>query len=143
MRRYGERVNTKIEYKVRIGVYGVIGVGNKILLTDQNDNEIQLPGGGVDPDEQKNHALVREVREETGWKIQPIKHMGTYQRFVFMPEYSLWAQKVCHIYLCNGIYPLSQPLEKGHTPILTTPDLAIKLLENEADRVFLQRCLDI
>ena len=143
MRRYGERVKKKIDYKVRIGVYGVISVGDKILLTNQDENEIQLPGGGVDLDEQKKHALVREVREETGWKIHPIKHMGTYQRFVFMPEYDLWAQKICHIYLCKGIYPVSTPLEKGHTPILTTPDLAIKLIQNEGDRVYLQRFLCI
>ena len=143
MRRYGERVKKKIDYKVRIGVYGVISVGDKILLTDQHENEIQLPGGGVDLDEQKNHALVREVREETGWKIHPIKHMGTYQRFVFMPEYDLWAQKICHIYLCKGIYSISTPLEKDHTPILTTPDLAIKLIQNEGDRVYLHRCLCI
>ena len=143
MRRYGERVKAKIKYKVRIGVYGVISVGNNILLTDQDEEEIQLPGGGLDPGEQKKHALVREVREETGWKIQPIKLMGTYQRFVFMPEYNLWAQKICHIYLCKGIYPLSKPLDKGHKPILTTPDVAIKLIQNEGDREYLRLYLNI
>ena len=143
MRRYGESVRKKINYKLRVGVYGVVSVGSKILLTDQEEEEIQLPGGGVDPGEHKHHALVREVREETGWKIQAIKHTGTYQRFVFMPEYKLWAQKICHIYFCKGIYPLSKPLEKGHTPILTTPDVAIKLLQNEGDRVFVRKFFKI
>ncbi len=139
MRRYGECVKKKIKYRIRVSVYGIIFVGNKILLTDQDGEEIQLPGGGVDQGEHKIHALIREVREETGWKINPIRHIGSYQRFVFMPEYALWAQKICHIYYCKGIYPLSNPLEKSHIAILTTPDLAVKLLNNQGDKSFLSR----
>ena len=139
MRRFGESVKRKIKYKIRVGVYGIIFVGNKILLTDQDEEEIQLPGGGVDQGEHKIHALIREVREETGWIINPIRHLGTYQRFVFMPEYTLWAQKICHIYYCKGVYPLSTPLEKGHVPILTTPDLAIELLQSQGDKSFIRK----
>ncbi len=143
MRRYGETIKKKINYKIRVGVYGIIFVGRKILLTDQDENEVQLPGGGIDPGEQKNHALIREVREETGWKINPIKHLGTYQRFVFMPEYDLWAQKICHIYYCKGIYPLSNPMEIGHVPLLTTPETAIKLLQSHGDIAFIKHCISL
>ena len=141
MKRYGENIKRGIEYKLRIGVYGVILIGNKILLTNQQGYEIQLPGGGINPGEQNNHALVREVHEETGWKISPIKKIGIYQRFVFMPEYDLWAHKICHIYYCKGIYPLSKPLEKGHYPVLASPTLAVKLLKNDGDRAFLKLCI--
>ena len=74
MRRYGENIKRNINYKIRVGVYGVIFIGNKILLTDQDKEEIQLPGGGVDPGEQKIQALLREIREETGWKTNPEKY---------------------------------------------------------------------
>ena len=141
MRRYGENIKRNINYKIRVGVYGVILIGNKILLTDQDKEEIQLPGGGVDPGEQKIQALLREIREETGWKINPDKYIGFYQRFVFMPEYHLWAHKICHIYYCRGIYPLSEPLDLSHTPIMVTAHSAFKLLHNEGDKVFLRRCL--
>ena len=143
MRRYGETIKKKIRYKTRISIYGVIYVGKKILLTDQDEEEIQLPGGGVDLDEPKLHALIREVLEETGWKIKPIRHIGMYQRFVFMPEYELWAHKICHFYFCRGIYPLSEPLEKGHTPLLATPDLAVKLLQNQGDKEFLKQSINM
>ena len=139
MRRYGEPIKQNIDYKIRVGVYGIIYVGNEILLTEQDEDEIQLPGGGVDNGEQKNHALIREVREETGWKINPIKHLGAYQRFVFMPEYYLWAHKICHVYYCKGIYPLSAPLEENHLPLLVAPDQAIKLLRSCGDIAFLMR----
>ena len=141
MRRYGESFKRGIRYRIRIGIYGVISIGKNILLTEQDEDEIQLPGGGIDQGEQKSHALIREVREETGWKINPLRFVGTYQRFVFMPEYEIWAQKVCHIYYCRGIYPLSKPLEKGHVPILASPEFAIKLLRNQGDRTFVTRCL--
>ena len=140
MRRYGEPIKQNIDYKIRVGVYGIIYVGNEILLTEQDEDEIQLPGGGVDNGEQKNHALIREVREETGWKINPIKHLGAYQRFVFMPEYYLWAHKICHICYCRGIYPLSKPIERDHVPILTKPYIALSLLRNSGDKKFLRDC---
>ena len=141
MKRYGERVKRNTNYKIRIGVYGVIFVGNKILLTDQDADEIQLPGGGVDYKEQKTHALVREVREETGWKINPIRHIGVYQRFVFMPEYNIWAQKICHIYYCKGVYQISEPLEIDHTPVIVFPHEALKLIQNQGDKAFLRSLL--
>ena len=78
--------------------------------SEQNEEEIQLPGGGIDEGEHYITALVRETFEETGWKIQPVKRLGFFHRFVYMPEYSKWAQKVCHIYICKGLYNLTSPL---------------------------------
>ena len=112
MFRIGESVKKNIKYHYRPGIYGIIIVNNNILLTEQNEEEIQLPGGGIDEGEHYITALVRETFEETGWKIQPVKRLGFFHRFVYMPEYSKWAQKVCHIYICKGLYNLTSPLEK-------------------------------
>ena len=111
MIRIGETVKKNVKYYYRPGIYGIIKVNDNILLTEQNEKEIQLPGGGIDKGEHYITALVREVYEETGWKIQPINRLGFFHRFVYMPEYSKWAQKVCHIYLCKGLYNLTSPLE--------------------------------
>ena len=136
MFRIGEPVKKKIKYNYRPGIYGVIIVDNNILVTEQNENEIQLPGGGIDKGEHYIQALVRETYEETGWKIQPLKRLGFFHRFVYMPEYSKWAQKVCHIHLCKGLYNLISPLEKGHKAILMKPEDAVNLLESPGDRFF-------
>ena len=108
MFRIGESVKKDIKYYYRPGIYGIIIVNNNILLTEQNEEEIQLPGGGIDEGEHYITALVRETFEETGWKIQPVKRLGFFHRFVYMPEYSKWAQKVCHIYICKGLYNLTE-----------------------------------
>lgn len=49
--------------------------GEEILLLQRQDSKIEggkwgIPAGKVEPtDQSKNHALVREMREETGWTI--------------------------------------------------------------------------
>ena len=50
MIRFGEPYNKNTIYTRRPGVYAIITVKNQILLTFQ-DNENQLPGGGIDKNE--------------------------------------------------------------------------------------------
>jgi len=143
MIRIGETVKKNVKYYYRPGIYGIIKVNDNILLTEQNEKEIQLPGGGIDKGEHYITALVREVYEETGWKIQPINRLGFFHRFVYMPEYSKWAQKVCHIHLCKGLYNLTSPLEKGHKAILMKPRDSILFLESPGDRIFVKNYFDL
>lgn len=64
-----------LEYKKsneRIAVRGVIIRGEKILLVKSNKGDYKFPGGGVNKGESHNQALIREVVEETGYKIDSI-----------------------------------------------------------------------
>ncbi len=141
IRRYGEAVQAGQLYKLRPGAYAVLARGPEILVTFQEEPnpEFQLPGGGIDPGESPLTALHREVREETGWRIASPRKLGAFRRFTYMPEYDLWAEKICHIYLATPVLRLSPPTEPGHTALWMTPDLAADMLENEGDRVFLLR----
>lgn len=143
MKRYGEPVKLDISYTPRPGVYGVILHGRKALLTYQSEPEpeIQLPGGGIDPGESILQALHRECLEETGWTIC-IKHrLGAYQRFTYMPEYNLWAHKICHIYLCIPALKRHAPLESGHVTLWMDVKEAVDMLSNAGDRAFFQTAL--
>ena len=115
---FGERVNPKIKYQRRVGAYGIVFHKKKFLLTEQitseGNIEVQLPGGGSDKNEPPLHSLYREVLEETGWGIRVIKKEGVFQRFTYMPEYKIWAQKVCHIYICVATMQKTKKLEKTH-----------------------------
>ncbi len=51
---------------VKIAVRGVIFVGGKLLLIEDNKKEVKLPGGGQEVGETDLETLIREVREETG-----------------------------------------------------------------------------
>jgi 8-oxo-dGTP diphosphatase len=114
-----------------------------MLLTHQDAPapEFQLPGGGVDPGEHPLPALHREVYEETGWTMRLDRRLGAFRRFTYMPEYDLWAEKVCTVYLARPIARLGPPSEAGHTAIWAEPGAALGILANEGDRHFLGRVL--
>jgi 8-oxo-dGTP diphosphatase len=139
IRRYGEPVKTGQRYRRRPGVYAVLLRGDSILATFQQAPvpEFQLPGGGIDAGEQPVAALHREVIEETGWKIDVIRRIGAFRRFTFMPEYDLWAEKLCTVYLARPVLRLGPPSEAGHTAVWLPVAEAVARLGNPGDRAML------
>lgn len=143
IRRIGEPVKPGIRYRQRPGIYAVLIRNGSVLLTHQMEPEpeYQLPGGGIDPGEDPIPALHREVLEETGWKIGRATRLGVFRRFTYMPEYDLWAEKICHIYLARPVLALGPPTERGHTAIWTNPAVAAELVANTGDAMFIRRAV--
>lgn len=143
IRRYGEPVKPGQRYTRRPGVYAVLLDGAHILATHQAEPvpEFQLPGGGIDKGEQPLSALHREVYEETGWKIAVRRQLGAFRRFTYMPDYDLWAEKVCTVYLARPIRRLGPPSEAGHTAVWLPVEEALSRLGNDGDRAMLARLL--
>ena len=143
IRRYGEAPETGRRYTRRPGVYAILLDGDHILATHQASPlpEFQLPGGGIDRGEHPIPALHREVYEETGWKIAVTRRLGAFRRFTYMPEYDLWAEKVCTVYLARPVLRLGPPSEAGHTAIWLPVDQALQHLGNPGDRAMLARVL--
>lgn len=143
IRRFGEPVAPGRRYRLRQGVYAVLRRQDALLLTHQSEPvpELQLPGGGIDPGESPLSALHREVWEETGWRVEPIRRLGAFRRFTYMPEYDLWAEKLCTIYLARPIRRLGPPQEAGHRALWMPMREAARLLGNEGDRAFVARLL--
>jgi 8-oxo-dGTP diphosphatase len=139
IRRYGDPVKPGQHYRRRPGVYAVLLRGDSILATFQEapTPEFQLPGGGIDAGEQPVAALHREVIEETGWKIDVIRRIGAFRRFTFMPEYDLWAEKLCTVYLARPVLRLGPPSEAGHTAVWLPVEEAVMRLGNPGDRAML------
>ena len=139
IRRYGEPVKPGQRYRRRPGVYAVLLRGDSILTTFQQAPvpEFQLPGGGIDAGEQPVAALHREVIEETGWRIDVVRRIGAFRRFTYMPEYDLWAEKLCAVYLARPILRLGPPSEAGHTAVWLPVDEAVARLGNPGDRAML------
>lgn len=143
IKRYGNSPRPGIQYRRRPGIYAVLFDGASVLLTHQASPvpEFQLPGGGIDKGEHPIAALHREVLEETGWHIDRPRHIGTYRRFVYMPEYDLQAEKICAIYLARPVLRVGPPSEPGHSAIWADPKSALSLLVNTGDRAMLARAL--
>ncbi|MEM0944137.1 MAG: NUDIX domain-containing protein [Pseudomonadota bacterium] len=133
MRRIGETWVAGKPYRDRPGVYGILVGARGVLCVDQ-EGELQLPGGGVDPGEQPLAALHREVREETGWRIGEARRLCGFQRYAYLPEYGFWARKVQAIYVARAVRELGPPEEPGHTPIWLKPAEALVWLDVAGDR---------
>lgn len=67
-----------LEEIYRVAVRGIIFIDGKLLLIESSFGETKLPGGGIDAGEDDYQALVREVKEETGYDVIPetIKPFG-------------------------------------------------------------------
>lgn len=64
--------------RLRPAAYGLIGSARGVLLTELSERTSapgwwNVPGGGMDPGEDPETALVREVHEETGQTISDIR----------------------------------------------------------------------
>lgn len=145
IKRYGEPAKAARHYRRRPGVYAVLLDGDTILTTHQAEPvpEFQLPGGGIDPGEHPIAALHREVIEETGWRIARVRRLGAFRRFTYMPEYDLWAEKLCSVYLAQPVLRLGPPSEAGHRAAWMTTAQALVQLGNAGDRAMLQLALRI
>ena len=143
IRRVGEPPRADIRYRLRPGAYAILPLGQRILLTAQSEPEwdVQLPGGGIDPGESPVQALHREVLEEVGWRIAYPRRLGAFRRFVFMPEYDLWAEKLCTIFLAFPVRQIAEPTEPDHETLVLNGVDALGALSNDGDRHFLRRYL--
>ena len=140
MKRTGLPPENGRYYQRRPGAYVILLRDDLVLITHQlaSESEFQLPGGGIDAGESPISALHREVFEETGWRMRLDRRLGFYRRFTFMPEYDMWAEKICSIYLGRPTIRLGQPTEAGHTPLWVHRFDAPQILTNSGDADFVQ-----
>ena len=144
IRRVGQAPQTNKRYRLRAGAYAILPLKNRFLTVAQigDEMEFMLPGGGIDPGESPLQALHREVIEEIGWRIAYPRRLGAFRRFVFMPEYDLWAEKLCHVYVAHPVRQIATPIEADHHTMVLSGSEAVAALGNDGDRMFMQRYLN-
>jgi ADP-ribose pyrophosphatase YjhB (NUDIX family) len=65
----------------KVDVRGVAFKEKKILLVKERaDGGWTIPGGWADPNETPGEAVSREVFEESGFRVKPVKLMAVYDR---------------------------------------------------------------
>ena len=93
----------KVKVNFREAVRAVIFKDGKLLMVKSNRGDYKLPGGGVKGGESHEAALIREVREETGFTVIRIKEqIGVVtQRSVDEVEKGAIFEMVSCYYLCE------------------------------------------
>lgn len=65
----------------KVDVRGAVFRDGRILLVRERHEQLwALPGGWADPNETPSEAVVREVREETGYRTRAVKLAALYDR---------------------------------------------------------------
>lgn len=84
----------------RVGVGGVVLHRRHVLLVQRGQEPLKghwsLPGGLVEKGEALAHALRRELREETGLRIEPLDVIGVFER---IERDVKWARRVRYHYV--------------------------------------------
>jgi ADP-ribose pyrophosphatase YjhB (NUDIX family) len=97
---------------VRVSVSAVVRRvrgGEEILLMQRSDNgHWGLPGGHVEPGESVTKAALREVLEETGWRIELGRLIGVYSDPEAMVVETRSGERVQLVNLCFEALALEQ-----------------------------------
>ena len=84
--------------KTRTASRGVVLRDGKMLASHAAVGDVwMIPGGGVEPGETPEEAVVREVQEETGYVVRPVR------QYLTVSEYYEEVCYVSHYFLCEVI----------------------------------------
>ncbi|RLE48249.1 hypothetical protein DRJ25_00340 [Candidatus Woesearchaeota archaeon] len=84
------------------GVLGIIIKDSKIFLTKRTDIPIWcLPGGDVKVKETPEKAIIREIKEETGFKATIIKKGSVFKRADFEKKKKNNQPFLCQVFVCK------------------------------------------
>jgi len=106
----GHRLRRGVANGRLVVVQAVIRNAGQVLLSVRRDlRGWELPGGNLDPGESEEQALLREVYEETGLRVEIQGLVGEYHRSGFLPH-------CARVYRCR---PLSGVLQPSYeTPVV-------------------------
>jgi 8-oxo-dGTP diphosphatase len=125
---FGEKVIGK-SYIARVGIYAIILSDDKEKLAIiKTKTGYFLPGGGLEADETHLQCLIREAKEEMGWKIEIGKYLGNSASFFFSTTKKDYYYNDCYFYFAEKVVQSSYPTESDHGVVWLTPARAIKKL---------------
>lgn len=107
----GENYTDDLPEIVRTAVRGIIFVDGKLLLIEDDKNEVKLPGGGREEGEADIETLIREVREETGCTVIP----ETVRPFGYIEEKRRSFHEDCIWHQFSRLYFCDVTDERGDT----------------------------
>ena len=81
---------------IRVACRGILRDGDKILLTyERNADQFFLPGGGLENNESLKECCMRELAEETGLVVEPLRQVLTIREY-----YENWLY-ISHYFICK------------------------------------------
>ena len=120
------------DYVNRPSVYGLVFDARGHVLVVEEDDEYYLPGGGIDPGEDVETGLRRELIEETGYAIEIIGLLCKARQYAIDKASGRAWMKLCSFFSIRLVGDSQGPSIKTNTPHWVGVDEAIRLLKDEA-----------
>lgn len=122
-----------ISYRLRPGAYAVIYNRQGEICLVRVPSGYALPGGGIEKEENREEALLREVYEETGFGVRLVAYLGSAFQYK-LSDTEGYVQKQCFYYACAFRTQERKPVEKDHFPEWLAPGEALaRLLQVKED----------
>ncbi|MGM9986174.1 MAG: NUDIX hydrolase [Bacillaceae bacterium] len=130
---FGEKI-TGIDYKQRIGAYGIgFNAEGKVAVV-RTATGYFLPGGGIENNETHEACIKRECIEEIGYKIKVIDFIGTASKFHYSDTLHYYMHGIGYFYYMKLEKKITDRVEEDHQLVWLSPAEAIENLFLEHQR---------
>ena len=127
-----EELNSTYELRKSARVILENEAGDIAIQHLENYRFYKLPGGGVDPSETIEGALLREVREEVGCDCEITRPVGMV--IEYRAKYKLLQINYCYVARVTSVIAApafeAAEIKAGQKNIWVTPELALNLVES-------------
>lgn len=110
----------------------ILNSDNEILLQEKENEAWSLPAGMIEPGESPEEAIIREVEEETGLIVKPIKILNVFGGEDFRYEYPNgdWVEYAVILFKCSvcsdtGVVSDSETKSIAYFDKTSMPNLAL------------------
>lgn len=128
------RVYSDPPERTRSASRGLIVKDGKILLTYETNTDVYMtPGGGTESGETLEECCIRELKEESGYIVKPLK------RFITVEEYSFETLYISNYFICEITGECEKQLtdievEHGAVPRWVDIEKAIKIFSTYPEK---------
>lgn len=109
-------------YKDRPSAYAVAIHDGKILVMIVNGHRYFLPGGGIDGGETAEQAVVREVKEESGYRVVSLKEIGKANQFLIDKKAGPLNKLGTFFLITVDLTDVGHGQEADHVPAWVSPE---------------------
>lgn len=106
----------------RPGAYAVLRNSRGQLLTVFVRERYHLPGGGIEKNEEPLAAVIREVREETGYEVGQLKEIGRANQFLDIKDFGLINKIGIYFQGMVEDQPIRKTSEEDHQVMWVDPE---------------------
>jgi 8-oxo-dGTP diphosphatase len=139
---FGERIKG-FSYIDRPGAYAIIQDESNAIALVRTPQGYLLPGGGVEPNEDFEVTLQREIMEELGHESRIEEKICTAIQYFYSEAEHEYFKKVGHFFRARLMERICEPTEKDHEVVWCSCDASIMTLAQEFQAWAVRRAFKI